>query len=80
MTPRAARTRLREPGLTGAWWRCPMHGLTEEPVVLGPGVYCPDGDCVAVVRLVHSAMDDPVASEWNKIEERKTAPWREGDE
>lgn len=78
--PRAARpARLREPGLIGAWWRCPAHGLTEEPVVLGGIAYCRDAWCSERIPLVHSALDDRPEANWNERGGERVAPWREGD-
>jgi hypothetical protein len=44
--------------LKGVWWRCPVHGVTTEPLVLGGDVsgpaesYCADPQCVERAVLV----------------------------
>lgn len=43
----------------GYVWACAEHGDTAEPVYLGPNAYCPADGCDAIVKLVHSGLDDP---------------------
>src|SRR5215831_3399546 len=39
--------------LTGTWWRCLQHGLTEDPIILGGQTYCPRDGCAKAAVLVH---------------------------
>ncbi len=49
------------PELRGAWWRCPVHGLVDDVVVLGASSFCPAEDCLEDAVLVHSATEDGAA-------------------
>ena len=55
--------------LKGTWWRCDMHGLTQDPIYLGGKTYCPDFECDEEVCLVHSAIHDHEEKKrgWNDI-------------
>jgi|SwirhirootsSR3_FD_contig_21_19709270_length_312_multi_3_in_0_out_0_2 hypothetical protein len=55
--------------LTGTWWRCLQHGLTEDPIILGGQTYCPRDGCAKAAVLVHSALQDKVEGRrgWNDI-------------
>lgn len=67
MSPRRTRS-VSEKGLRGAWWRCPTHGLTTEPIILGEVSYCAADGCDMRAPLVHSAMDDGLGGKeaWNE--------------
>ena len=61
-----------EPGdedLVGTWWRCPVHGLTQAPILLGGLTYCPADRCTAIATLVHSALQDRDKNKrgWNDV-------------
>ncbi len=55
--------------LTGTWWRCDVHGLTQDPILLGGKTYCPEFVCSGEATLVHSALQDkPEARRgWNDL-------------
>ena len=55
--------------LTGTWWRCLQHGLTQDPILLGGSAYCPRDGCANPVVLVHSALQDKPEGRrgWNDI-------------
>lgn len=55
--------------LVGTWWRCPLHGLTEDPILLGGRTYCPVDACDQPSFLVHSALQDKPEGRrgWNDI-------------
>ena len=55
--------------LRGTWWRCPTHGLTQDPILLGGKTYCPADDCSDVAVLVHSALQDKAENRrgWNDV-------------
>lgn len=55
--------------LTGTWWRCMVHGLTQDPILLGGKTYCPEFECSDEATLVHSALQDkPEARRgWNDL-------------
>lgn len=51
--------------LKGAWWRCPTHGLTCDPLLLGGDAYCADIDCTSRVILVQKVRGDGSPTKWN---------------
>ena len=55
--------------LTGTWWRCTKHGLTQDPILLGGCTYCPVDSCAQMAVLVHSALQDKPEGRrgWNDI-------------
>ncbi len=66
-------------GLIGTWWRCPVHELTEAPILLSSVAYCPQEECDSQVKLVHSSINDPNAnsqarSVWRKSSDLFLAP------
>ena len=46
-----------------------MHGLTEDPIVLGGSTYCRVDGCSELALLVHSSLQDKVEGRrgWNDI-------------
>lgn len=72
MSPRAKNRRAQDPdtaGLTGTWYRCAEHGLSEDVVFLAEFAYCAHPDCSKHVTLAHSVLDDLQRKEprdWNK--------------
>jgi hypothetical protein len=61
--------------LTGTWWRCKTHALTQDPILLGGLTYCPDDDCTELVVLVHSALQDREKERrgWNDVAVKSTS-------
>lgn len=45
---------LADRKLRGVWYRCRVHRLTDEPIVLGGVAYCPDERCSRMLLLVAS--------------------------
>ena len=65
--------------LIGTWWRCPVHELTDGPILLSSVAYCPTDDCPSQVKLVHSSINDPngnahARSVWRKSSDLFLAP------
>lgn len=50
-TPEQTR---HDAALTGTWWRCRTHGLTQDPVILGGFAFCADDACTEEIPLVAS--------------------------
>lgn len=46
-------TRIADSKLSGTWWRCGSHGLTQDAIVLGGLPYCPDTFCRQVCIVAH---------------------------
>lgn len=60
--------RAIEKDLKGLWFRCEQGHLTDNPIYLAHLIYCPNDDCAATTKVVHSVADDKKAmtpSEWN---------------
>ncbi len=55
--------------LSGTWFRCSEHGLTQDPIHLGGKTYCPDFTCDGFAVLVHSTLQDKSETKrgWNDI-------------
>jgi hypothetical protein len=63
-------TRQLDAELRGNWWRCPAHGITQEPAWLSDWAYCPAESCSSRLLQVHSLSRDPEHTEretdWNR--------------
>lgn len=46
--------------LRGTWWRCRVHGLTQDPIILGSVAYCAADPCDEKAALVSSAIHEGV--------------------
>ena len=62
---RDADTRRADAQLVGLWYRCPVHGLTQDPILLGYVPYCPADPCTEALLLVHHAQA-ATKSEWTR--------------
>ncbi len=79
---RSAEQRASDKDLRGTWFRCPDHGLTDDPIYLafdagsGGAWYCPDDYCSAEVLVVHTTAADPktAPSVWDKSTKKNRTP------
>lgn len=74
---RTDEQRAADRGLLGTWWRCPVHGLTEEAIPVGDYLYCAADPCEHRVIVAHSSWDDPErkatrGKEWRRTMDKPT--------
>lgn len=55
---RTPAVRAADAKLDGTWWRCRLHGLTFDAVILGGAAYCPDDGCLEKMIVAHSVMEE----------------------
>lgn len=53
---RTKAQRNEDAKLVGTWWRCPTHGLTEEPLLMAGHPFCPEDVCDRVLLVVASGV------------------------
>lgn len=61
--------------LTGTWWRCSDHDLTQSPVWVGDHAYCPADDCALELAIAHTTAqdlrDNPRETDWTRSQDRR---------